>query len=989
MRKFHLNLAILAILAVIAGLIEVNGRPVANSGRGAAHRPLAAEKWQPVSSSLQHLTGAGSFGTGGRAETTEMAQSVSGAGACCTETNCLPAATEAECTALGGVFLPGQDCANNPCAAGACCSETSCVQMAAFPCITSGRTFAGAGISCLSDPCKTGVGACCLEDGNCISISLEQCDVFGGKWLGPGAQCATGPCELGACCLPGQCLQLTQYQCMNQGGAFVGGGDCAADACDQALSCSLDSLYTQVPDQPGAFTAYVSEIGAFQRYDNYAAVAGAIDRLVWFGLDLQFAGSGFIECAETDPTFQISFHEDVAGLPGPAACSFILLATRTPTGMSYGGAELNRYEVVLDQPCVLIDGWISITGMGDPACWFLWMSAPDGDGFSYCSGCQSPQQGDDLSFCIGGPFGGIFGACCDETTGACSENVEITNCIGSGLRFAPDQACAALSPPCAIVTGACCNGELPCTIITELECANAGGTWLGASSTCGGCPVVAACCMGFGECSMETQFACESKNGLWLGADSGCSDCPGPPTCEKDSLFAQPPDGPDGFTAGTSEVDPNLRRYENFSGVGGAIESLTWWGLDLDYLGGNEFAECTELDPTFEISFHEDAGGAPGRMVCSYTLLATREELGLLYLGATLNRYSAKLPQSCTLVNGWVSIVGTGHPDCWFLWMSAGVGESWCENCLPPQQSLDLSVCLNGTLGGIFGACCNDSSGECKDNVEITKCLNADTRFSPNQSCADLSQPCGVIVGACCMNDATCQILTQAQCAQRKGNWLGANTLCAQCPCLTPCPPGALAEGEPTCGDDYLDVLNGGCLAKTQAFSPIQLGDVICGTSGVFHSDGEDLPEYDWYQVNVADFTELHWSVQAEFRPRLWIVDANAGCPGNVLATDAAFECDELAISALVPPGVYWLVIAPAGFTDSAACGTHYVASLNPTSSCPADISPPNGDGMVDVDDLLLIINNWGKGSGPADITGDGTVDVDDLLLIINNWGSC
>ena len=46
------------------------------------------------------------------------------------------------------------------------------------------------------------------------------------------------------------------------------------------------------------------------------------------------------------------------------------------------------------------------------------------------------------------------------------------------------------------------------------------------------------------------------------------------------------------------------------------------------------------------------------------------------------------------------------------------------------------------------------------------------------------------------------------------------------------------------------------------------------------------------------------------------------------------------------------------------------------------------GDGLVDVDDLLAVINAWGKCPSPcaADLTGDGMVDVDDLLMVINNW---
>ena len=60
------------------------------------------------------------------------------------------------------------------------------------------------------------------------------------------------------------------------------------------------------------------------------------------------------------------------------------------------------------------------------------------------------------------------------------------------------------------------------------------------------------------------------------------------------------------------------------------------------------------------------------------------------------------------------------------------------------------------------------------------------------------------------------------------------------------------------------------------------------------------------------------------------------------------------------------------------------------TPPIPGDIT---GDGSVDVDDLLAVINSWGEcpPACPPDIApapkGNGDVDVDDLLQVINNWG--
>jgi hypothetical protein len=55
-------------------------------------------------------------------------------------------------------------------------------------------------------------------------------------------------------------------------------------------------------------------------------------------------------------------------------------------------------------------------------------------------------------------------------------------------------------------------------------------------------------------------------------------------------------------------------------------------------------------------------------------------------------------------------------------------------------------------------------------------------------------------------------------------------------------------------------------------------------------------------------------------------------------------------------------------------------------------------NGVVNIDDLLVVVNNWGTigmpGSNPGDIApvatgGDGLVNIDDLLAVIGMWGPC
>ena len=54
----------------------------------------------------------------------------------------------------------------------------------------------------------------------------------------------------------------------------------------------------------------------------------------------------------------------------------------------------------------------------------------------------------------------------------------------------------------------------------------------------------------------------------------------------------------------------------------------------------------------------------------------------------------------------------------------------------------------------------------------------------------------------------------------------------------------------------------------------------------------------------------------------------------------------------------------------------------------PADL---NGDGVVDVFDLLILLGAWGDCDDlrdcPADLNGSGAVDVFDLLILLEQWG--
>jgi hypothetical protein len=76
--------------------------------------------------------------------------------------------------------------------------------------------------------------------------------------------------------------------------------------------------------------------------------------------------------------------------------------------------------------------------------------------------------------------------------------------------------------------------------------------------------------------------------------------------------------------------------------------------------------------------------------------------------------------------------------------------------------------------------------------------------------------------------------------------------------------------------------------------------------------------------------------------------------------------------------------------------GTYDDANSNGVPDCCEDgedcdpcRSDLDGDGHVAVNDLLIVIAQWGSSEPLGDVNLDGTVDVKDLLMVIKAWGVC
>jgi hypothetical protein len=228
------------------------------------------------------------------------------------------------------------------------------------------------------------------------------------------------------------------------------------------------------------------------------------------------------------------------------------------------------------------------------------------------------------------------------------------------------------------------------------------------------------------------------------------------------------------------------------------------------------------------------------------------------------------------------------------------------------------------------------------------------------------------------------------------GSLYNARVICTPtAPCEVECGPEAIDEGEPVCYDGYLDQYNGGCNSDPFAFQPLAEGTMICGTSGTFLVGEYQYRDTDWYEITLTQICDLSWQVLAEFDMVLFLVDAvPADCPDPPIVAGAvggACQITTLAVEA-VPPGTYWLFIAPAAW-EGVPCGAVYeggfiLENCEDPPSCPEDL---DGDGDVDTGDLLALLGDWGCEGDEClgDIDDDGDTDTSDLLALLAAWGDC
>jgi len=284
-------------------------------------------------------------------------------------------------------------------------------------------------------------------------------------------------------------------------------------------------------------------------------------------------------------------------------------------------------------------------------------------------------------------------------------------------------------------------------------------------------------------------------------------------------------------------------------------------------------------------------------------------------------------------------ICGLGAGDC----LTAN-GTPGCDNTL---------CCTN--ICAVDPFCCNNNwDGQCAAQAMI------------DPSCQG---------GACCLPGSLCfDAFDPFDCQNSGGLFQGVGTMCLTTICPEPPTTCCLPDGscvlvvdEQACLDQGGDVIGVG----------VPCGPGLCPAGACCFPDGSCI-----VVANQSGCETAGGTYQGDF----------TFCMPNDCPQPSGACCFSDGTCQLVPEVV---CDALAGLYQ----GDGTVCVPDPCAApCPWDCIPaPDGNGVVNIDDLLAVINAFGEPGGTCDNApdngdgtfGNGTVNIDDLLGVINNFGEC
>jgi hypothetical protein len=529
----------------------------------------------------------------------------------------------------------------------------------------------------------------------------------------------------GACCVGSECVATnTQPECDALGGNWYEGETCPEFQCPLPLPCwdGVNILWDNGDtDGSNGYSIYY-DLGRWL-LDDFVVPEGG---MTISDFHQTYIWNSFPPGTGTD--YELNLYADDGGMTGAFLMALnTTLVSEVPTGRAFFGRNEAVGNVAIE-PVFLDAGtyWLEMTVVGPENCFAMihayltgsecWWRADDLGFFG--PGSDNFGTAADVNFCLTGDPPPT-GACCDMETYECNDDVLFSDCPAP-LRFEANTLCADLDPPCAAPTGACCVDEECVATNTVDECDALGGVWYEGET----CP----------------EFMC-------------------PFTPEPGCPIQQPPNAENGLF---SDYDCD------FCGQGMqfmADDIIVPSATDLTYLTfwGGYFPDDINFDPDeFLVLVYEDAGGVPGAPVYDLGVIPADAKAltGNVLFGVSEWVYEIDLtPYGITVGPGtfWIGIHNNTHDntDSWFWetgdqdpYNGGGPGNAVFNTTDPYTGSwgatgYDMSFVVECEGGPVpEGACCDNVTGDCVDNVPFDQCPDG-FRFEEGVLCADLDPPCG------------------------------------------------------------------------------------------------------------------------------------------------------------------------------------------------------------------------------------------------------
>jgi len=288
------------------------------------------------------------------------------------------------------------------------------------------------------------------------------------------------------------------------------------------------------------------------------------------------------------------------------------------------------------------------------------------------------------------------------------------------------------------------------------------------------------------------------------------------------------------------------------------------------------------------------------------------------------------------------------------------------------------TTCAVASCNSQTGACCTGVVGDCVE-LSSTSCINIGGSFiGMGTSCSggwcDLDAE-----NACCFGDS-CSDMNLTDCQLAGGFWAGVGTSCVAggcdplvndfCDTATPVATGvwnftnvgALSDDDPYDNEDCNDEYLGGMHSDVWfSYDACESGILLVSTCNIVNFDSDIVV----YEGTCDNMVQVECNGDGD------------GCGGYT---------SEVTLN--VYSGETYLIRVGGFSENSVGNGQILIGGQNcePDVPCVGDV---NGDGVVNVLDLLLIVEYWGQSSIQYDIDENGIVDNGDLMFIIGNWGNC